>query len=194
VARQRACHGCRNCAQCIKIGFQGAYPVARAIQRRSPLRIYAIARRHAMNSGLMTDIGKEASVARSGSIDDETKPKSGQQFAPYGRRSPAWATSLRSQVCPEAGPPPPRDLRMAFVLLLSNERAIGLCGIWRAGRFHLHGRRVRPTRWRHASNVNPPPGWRRSAPAAQCDCNLHSSRAQFVEGANRVFDRQIDAS
>ena len=26
------------------------------------------------------------------------------------------------------------------------------------------------------------------------DCNLHSSRAQFIEGANRVFDRQIDAS
>jgi hypothetical protein len=45
----------------------------------------------------------------------------------------------------------------------------GQYGIERAGRFH-------------------PPS------AARCDCNLHNARAQFVEGANRVFDRQIDAS
>jgi len=80
-----------------------------------------LAHRHAMNSGLITDIGKEASVARSGSIYDETMPKFGQHR------------------------------------------------IGRVGRFH-------------------PPL------AARCDCNLHNARAQFVEGANRVFDRQIDAS
>ena len=126
-------------------------------------------RRHAMNSGLITDIGKEASVARSGSIHDETMPKFGQQFAPYGRRSPTRATPLRSRVCLEAGPPPPWDLRVAFASPFLGERAIGLRGIGRAGRFP-------------------------QALAAGCDCNLHSSRAQFIEGANRVFDRQIDAS
>ncbi len=80
-----------------------------------------LAHRHAMNPGLMTDIGKEASVARSGSIHDETMPKFGQY------------------------------------------------GVGRVG--HLH-----------------------PASAAQCDCNLRNARAQFIEGANRVFDRQIDAS
>ena len=89
------------------------------------------AHRHAMISGLVTDIGKEASVAHSGSIHEETSPKFGS--------------------------PPP------------GERAIGLRGTGNAGR-------IQPD------------------PRARCDCNLHSSRAQFIEGANRVFDRQIDAS
>ena len=106
-----------------------------------------VTRRHAMNSGVVTDIGKEASIARSGSTDDETKPTAGAQFAPCGRRSPNRATPLCSRVRPGVGPPPLRD--------------------W-------------TTRW--------------TTLAAQCDCNLHSSRAQFVEGANRVFDQQIDAS
>jgi hypothetical protein len=88
------------------------------------------AHRHAMNSGLMTDIGKEASVARFGSIHDDTSPKFGTP---------------------------------------SGERAVGRRGTGHAGRFHPD-------------------------PAARCDCNLLSSRAQFIEGANRVFDRQIDAS
>lgn len=118
-----------------------------------------------MNSGVITDIGKEASVARSGSTDDETKPKFGPYFAPYGRRSPIRATPLRSRVCPGVGPPPLRDLKVAFVLPPRDWRAIGLRGIWRAGRFHR-----------------------------KCDCNLLSSRAQFVGGANRVFDQHIDAS
>jgi hypothetical protein len=96
------------------------YGVAAATHRAQ------LAHRHAMNSGLITDIGKEASVARSGSIHDETMPKFGL---------------------------PRRGLR-------------------RRG----HRGRFRP------------------APAARCDCNLHNARAQFIEGANRVFDRQIDAS
>jgi hypothetical protein len=50
-----------------------------------------IARRHAMNPALTTDIGKEASVARSGSLDDEIEPKIGQQFALCGSRSPGLA-------------------------------------------------------------------------------------------------------
>jgi hypothetical protein len=63
------------------------------------------AARHAMNSGVVTDIGKEASIARSGSTDDETKPKSGPQFAPHGKRSPIEATPCRNRVCPKVGPP-----------------------------------------------------------------------------------------
>ena len=130
-----------------------------------------VTRRQAMNSGVMTDIGKEASIARSGSTDDETKPTAGAQFAPCGRRSPIRATPLCSRVRPGVGPPPLRDYEVALVSPPWGERAIGLRGIWRAGRFHGN-----------------------STFAARYDCNLHSSRAQFVEGANRVFDRQIDAS
>jgi hypothetical protein len=151
-----------------------------------------ISRRYAMKSGLITDIGKEASVARSGSTDDETKPRVGQQFAPCGRRSPNRATPLRKQARPEVGPPPPWDTREAVVSRPSNERAIGLRGIWRAGRFRLYCRGE--SRVASIVRVNPPPGRPGNALAAQCDCNLHSSRAQCIEGANRVFDRQIDAS
>jgi hypothetical protein len=160
--------------------------------RHSFVPIGQIARRYAMNSGLITDIGKEASVARSGNTDDETKPKVGQQFAPCGRRSPNRATPLRSQVRPEVGPPPPWDLREAFVATLSNEHAIGLRGIWRAGRFRRYCRCE--SRVASIVAVNPLPGWPGNALAAQCDCNLYSSRAQCIKGANRVFDRQIDAS
>jgi hypothetical protein len=98
-----------------------------------------VIRRHAMISGVITDIGKEASIARSGSTDDETKPIFGAQFAP-SRQNPDGATSWCSRDRPGVGPP------------LAETRA------------------------------------------ARCDCNLHSSRAQFVGGANRVFDQQIDAS
>ncbi|MDB6157619.1 MAG: hypothetical protein JWO04_1325 [Gammaproteobacteria bacterium] len=159
-----------------------------------------VTRRHAMNSGVVTDIGKEASIARSGSTDDETKPTAGAQFAPYGRRSPNRATPLCSRVRPGVGPPPLRDYEVAFVSPPRGESAIGLRGIWRAGRFHGNSRRLRSTQWRGASmdSSNPENGWLRTTRwttlAAQCDCNLHSSRAQFVEGANRVFDQQIDAS
>jgi hypothetical protein len=125
---------------------------------------------HAMNSGVITDIRKEASIARSGSTDDETKPTFGAQIAPRGRRSPERAVPWCSRVRPGVGPPPRRDLRVAFVSPRGDEHATGLRGIWRAGRFHG------------------------CTPAARCDCILHSSRAQFVEGANCVFDRQIDAS
>lgn len=82
---------------------------------------------HAMNSGLMTDIGKEASHTRSGSLHVETMPKSGQH---------------------------------------------------RLGR----GEHVLP-----AAAAVPRPGRR-------CNCNLHSAWAQYIQGANRVSDRQIDAS
>jgi hypothetical protein len=152
------------------------------------------AARHAMNSGVVTDIGKEASIARSGSTDDETKPTFGAQFAPHGRRSPIRAAPCCSQARPGVGPPPPWDLRVAFVSR-SDERAIDLRGIWHAGGFHGNGRRVRPAQWRDASmdSSHPESGsW--DTHATQCDCNLHSSRAQFVKDANRVFDQQIDAS
>jgi hypothetical protein len=82
--------------------------------------------RHAMNSGLMTDIGKEASHTRSGSLHVETMPKSGQHRLGRGER-----------VLP-------------------------------------------PTAGRRAGNFR--------------NCNLHSAWAQYIQGANRVFDRQIDAS
>jgi hypothetical protein len=155
-----------------------------------------VIRRHAMNSGVVTDIRKEASIARSGSTDDETKPTFGAQFAPHGRRSPVQAAPWCSRVRPGVGPPPRRDLRVAFVSPRRNEPAPGLRGIWRAGRFHGNSRRVWPTQWRDASmdSSNLESGWLEWTLAARCDCNLHSSRAQFVEGANRVFDRQIDAS
>jgi len=151
---------------------------------------------HAMNSGLMTDIGKEASIARSGSTDDETKPTAGAQFAPYGRRSPNRATPLCSRVRPGVGPPPLWDYEVAFVSPPRGESAIGLRGIWRAGRFHCNSRRLRSTQWRGASmdSSNPEIGWLGDTLAPRCDCNLHHSRAQFVGGANRVFDQQIDAS
>ena len=154
-----------------------------------------VIRRHAMNAGVVTDIRKEASIARSGSIDDETKPTFGTQFAPRGRRSPRQAMPWCSRVRPGVGPPPRRDLSVAFVSPPRDERALGLRGIWRAGRFHGNRRRVWPTQWRDASmDSSNPEGWPEGALAARCDCILHSSRAQFVGGANRVFDRQIDAS
>jgi hypothetical protein len=155
--------------------------------------------RHAMNPGLITDIGKEASIARSGSTDDETRPTFGAQFAPYGRRSPARAAPWCSGPRPRVGPPPPRDFRVAFVSPPGSERAIGLRGIWHAGRFQGHNC-VRPIWWRHATMDSSNPengsenGWLGHTLTAKCDCILHSSRAQFVEGANRVFDQQIDAS
>ena len=148
-----------------------------------------------MNSGVVTEIGKDASIARSGSIDEETTPKSGPPFAPHRRRSPIEATPCRSRVCPKVGPPPLWDLD-GVISATRDECDIGLRGIWRAGRFHLVGRRIRPTGCSDASmdSSNPKIGRPGDTLAAQCDCNLHSSRAQFVEGANRVFDRQIDAS
>jgi hypothetical protein len=151
--------------------------------------------RHAMNLQVVTDIGKEASIARSGSTDDETKPTFGAQFAPHGRRSPIRAASCCSRVRPAVGPPPLRDFRVAFVSP-SDERAIDLRGIWHAGGFHGYRHCVRPTQWRDASmgSRNPENERLGDTLGAQCDCNLHSSRAQFVEGANRVFDGQIDAS
>ena len=154
------------------------------------------AARHAMNSGVVTDIGKEASIARSGSTDDETKPKSGPQFAKHGRRSPIEATPCRNRVCPKVGPPPLRDLNGVVSPPGDECAATGLRGIWRAGRFHLISRRVRPTGCSGASmdSSNPEIGWLGDTLAARCDCNLHHSRAQFVGGANRVFDRQTDAS
>jgi hypothetical protein len=82
--------------------------------------------RQAMNSGLMTDIGKEASHVRSGSLHVETMPQSGQH---------------------------------------------------RLGR----GERVLP-----ATAVR--------RPGRRCNCNLHIAWAQYIQGANRVFDRQLDAS
>jgi hypothetical protein len=163
--------------------------------RHSP-DVPEVIRRHAMISGVITDIGKEASIARSGSTDDETKPIFGAQFAPSGRGSPIGAASWCSRARPGVGPPPRRDLRLAFVSPSWHEPAIGLRGIWRVGRFQGNGRRVCPTQWRDASmdGSNPENTWLADTPAARCDCNLHSSRAQFVEGANRVFDQQIDAS
>jgi hypothetical protein len=164
-------------------------------------------RRHAMISGVITDIGKEASIARSRSTDDETRPTFGAQFAP-SRQNPIWAAPRCSRARPGVGPPPHRDLRVASVSSPRDERAIGLRGIWRAGRFQDNSRRVRPTQsplgtsplprlqWRDASMDSSHTENTRLADtlAARCDCNLHSSRAQFVEGANRVFDQQIDAS
>jgi hypothetical protein len=152
-------------------------------------------RRHAMISGVITDIGKEASIARSRSTDDETRPTFGAQFAP-SRQNPIWAAPRCSRARPGVGPPPHRDLRVASVSSRRDERAIGLRGIWRAGRFQENSRHVRPTQWRDASMDSSHPENTRLADtlAARCDCNLHSSRAQFVEGANRVFDQQIDAS
>ena len=82
--------------------------------------------RYAMNSGLMTDIGKEASHARSGSLHVETMPKSGQHRLGRG------------------------------------ERALPATAVRRPGR--------------------------------RCNCNLHIAWAQYIQGANRVFDRQIGAS
>jgi hypothetical protein len=156
--------------------------------------------RHAMKPGLITDMGKEASIARSGNTDDQTKPTFGAQFAPYGRRSPIKAAPWCSGVRPGVGPPPPRDFRVAFVSLPGDQRAIGLRGIWHAGRFQGNSRNVRAIWWRDATMHRSYPengsenGWFGQTPAAHYDCNLHSSRAQFVEGANRVFDQQIDAS
>ena len=138
--------------------------------RRTTLDLPQVTYRHAMNKGVVTDIGKEASIARSGSTDEQTRPTFGTQVAPDGTRSPNQAAPSCSWGRPRVGPPPHRDLRVAFVAPPSYEFAIGLRGIWRAGRFQGNSR------------------------SAQCDCNLHSSRAQFVEGANRVFDQQIDAS
>ena len=89
-----------------------------------PLRI--VGARHAMNSGLMTDIGKEASHTRSGSLHVETMPKSGQHRLGRG------------------------------------ERALPATAVPRPGR--------------------------------GCNCNLHLAWAQYIQGANPVFDRQIDAS
>src|SRR5437868_5284530 len=138
-----------------------------------------------MNSGLMTDIRKEASIARSGSTDDETRPTFGAQFAPYGRRSPIWAAPSCSGACPAVGPPPLRDLRVAIASRPQDEHAIGLRGIWRAGRFQ-GSRSVRPTQWGDASmdrsnpENGPENGVFRHTRAARYDCNLHSSRAQFV--------------
>jgi len=88
--------------------------------------LHNVGARHAMNSGLMTDIGKEASHTRSGSLHVETMPKSGQH---------------------------------------------------RLGR----GERLLP------ATAMPRPGRR-------CNCNLHIAWAQYIQGANRVFDRQLDAS
>jgi len=158
-------------------------------------RVPEVSHWHAMNSGVITDIGKEASIARSGSSDDETQPKFGPQFAPHGKRSPKRAPPRRSRVRPEVGPPPPGDLQVAYVSSHRNECAIGLRGIWHAGRFHRNSRRVRPRGWSDASmdSSNPANGWPGDTLAPQCDCNLRSSRAQFAEGANRVFKRQIDA-
>jgi hypothetical protein len=167
-----------------------------SLDRHRHLNLRQTTTRDAMISGLITDIAKEASVARSGSTDDETMPIFGPEFAPYGRRSLIQATPSRSRACPEAGPPPSRDLSVAFVPSPRTELAIGLRGIRRAGRFHSYNQGARPSGSRDASMeiVNPPPGWHQNTLAAQYDCNLHNSRAQFVQGANRVFDRQIDAS
>jgi hypothetical protein len=165
----------------------------------SPLpgrQLRPVTHRHAMNAGVITDIRKEASIARSGNTDDETKPTFDAQFAPRGRRSPLRDMPWCSRVRPVVGPPPRRDSRVAFVSPRTDERALGLRGIWRAGRFHGNSRRVCPTRWRGASmhTTRLEYGSIPRTPEARCDCNLHSSRAQFVEGANCVFDRQIDAS
>jgi hypothetical protein len=82
--------------------------------------------RHAMNSGLMTDTGKEAIFARSGSLNVDTQPQSGRHRLGGGETFLPAATVRR-----------PVDLR---------------------------------------------------------NCNLHFAWAQYIQGANRVFDRRIDAS
>ncbi len=149
-----------------------------------------------MISSVVTDTGKEASVAHSGSTDVETRPKTGSQFASHGRRTPFEAAPLRCRVRPAAGLTLARDLQGAFLSTIGSATAIGLRGNWRAGRFRSGARRIRPEGLRGPlpDGVAAEPGRLQKSIAALRDCNLHSSRAQFVRGANRVFDRQIDAS
>src|SRR5262249_15906250 len=137
------------------------------------------ARPHAMNALVITDIGKEATIARLESPDDETQPTFGREFAPYGRRSPLVATPRRSRPRPPVGPPPLWDFLAEFVSPAQEKDANGLRGLWRVARFPLN-RRVRPRRPSDQSRTT--------------DCNLHSSRAQFGKGANRVFYKEIDAT
>ena len=86
---------------------------------------HTVGARHAMNSGLMTDIDEEACHTGSGSLHVETMPKSGQHRLGRG------------------------------------ERVLPATAVRRTGR--------------------------------RCNCNLHIAWAKYIQGANRVFDRQIDA-
>jgi hypothetical protein len=131
-----------------------------------------------MNRRLVTDIRKEATSARPENLDDATQPNNGQEFAPRRRRSPEGTAPRRRRACPHVGHPPPRDLAAVVVASRGDGHQVSLRGIWHVGRFRL-GRRVN--------------GCPTHALATQCDCNLHSSRAQFGYGANRVFYKQIDA-